>query len=80
MRKHSLTDRVDPTSLEGNDQMIEENEIEKRSCSLKATSLFPASSVSSRESLVIKKCLLQYKLDNVLAEQSEPSSISRHHL
>jgi hypothetical protein len=62
--------------------MIEENEIEKESCSsLKATSPFPASSVSSQESLVIKKCLLQYELDNILVEQSEPSSsISRHHL
>ncbi len=59
--------------------MIEENEIEKKSCSLKATSPFPASSVSSQESLVIKKCLLQYELD-ILTEQSEPSSISRHHL
>ena len=61
--------------------MIEENEVEKKFCSLKATSPFPASSVSSQESLVIKKCLLQYELvDNILAEQSEPSSISRHHL
>jgi hypothetical protein len=61
--------------------MIEENEIDKKSCSLKATSPFPASSVSSQESLVIKKCLLQYELDNILVEQSEPSSsISRHHL
>ena len=61
--------------------MIEENEVEKKFCSLKATSPFPASSVSSQESLVIKKCLLQYELvDNILARQSEPSSISRHHL
>ncbi len=60
--------------------MIEENEIEKKSCSLKAKSPFPASSVSGQESLVIKKCLLQYELDNILAEQSETSSISRHHL
>jgi hypothetical protein len=60
--------------------MIEENEIEKKSRSPKATSPFPASSVSSQESLVIKKCLLQYKVDNILAEQSEHSSISRHHL
>jgi hypothetical protein len=60
--------------------MIKENEIEKKSCSLKATSPFPASSVSSQESLVIKECLLQYELDNIVAEQSEPSSISRHHL
>jgi hypothetical protein len=61
--------------------MIEENEVEKKFCSLKATSPFPASSVSSQESLVIKKCLLQYELvDNILAGQSEPSSISRHHL
>ncbi len=61
--------------------MIEENEVEKKFCSHKATSPFPASSVSSQESLVIKKCLLQYELvDNILAGQSEPSSISRHHL
>jgi hypothetical protein len=60
--------------------MIKENEIEKKSCSLKATSPLSASSVSSQESLVIKKCLLQYELDNIVAEQSEPSSISRHHL
>jgi hypothetical protein len=50
--------------------MIEENEIEKKSCSLKATSVFPASSVSSQESMVIKKFLLYYELDNILAEQS----------
>ncbi len=61
--------------------MIEENEIEKKSCSLKAKSPLPASSVSGQESLVIKKCLLQYELvDNILAGRSEPSSISRHHL
>jgi hypothetical protein len=60
--------------------MIEENEIEKKSCSLKATSPFPASSVCSQESLMIKKCLLQSQLDNVLAEQSKPNSLSRHHL
>jgi hypothetical protein len=48
--------------------MIEENEVEKKLCSLKATSPFPASSVSSQESLVIMKCLLQYELvDNILA-------------
>jgi hypothetical protein len=57
--------------------VIEENEIEKKSCSLKATSPFPASSVSTEESLVIQKSLLQYELDNILAEQSETSSISR---
>jgi hypothetical protein len=50
--------------------MIEENEIEKKSCSLKGTSPFPASSVSSQESMVIKKFLLYYELDNILAEQS----------
>jgi hypothetical protein len=57
--------------------MIEENEREKKSCSLKETSPFPASSVSTQESLVIQKSLLQYELDNILAEQSETSSISR---
>jgi hypothetical protein len=50
------------------------------SCYLKAASPFPVSSMSSQVGLVIEKRLLQYELDKILAEQSEPSSISRHHL